>query len=303
MPRSCVNHGRAYLALVLSLFFCGAAPAQDPQAASAPDAAYRADLHALAGRILKRADKTKCHPNHCAILVANFTGPSGSTSRLGIQLADAFSAELVAQGNGIQIIDRSRLRDYLERERISSKFLKDREAASWLATQLSANAVLIGTIEQLGDHWNLSVELLNASNGKGGPQEATEISVADPQRNLEGLEPFEMERSISTQVTTHGGTPARAGVNGNGVPQCIYCPPPLYTNEARKAKFQGDVILEVTVETNGRADDIRIMTGTPYGMNEQAIKAVSQWKFKPAVGEEGKPIPVLVPIEVTFRLY
>lgn len=303
MWRLRVTHRGVFLVFALLFLLPGSAFAQDQQSAPAPEAAYRAGLHALAGRILKRADKAKCHPNHCAILVANFTGHSGFTSRLGIQLADAFSAELVAQGSGIQIIDRSRLRDYLERERIPYKLLKDREAASWLATQLSANAVLMGTIEQLGDRWNLLVELLNASNAKIGLQEATDISIADPQGSLDGIEPFEKERSISTRATTHGSAEARAGVNGNGVPQCIYCPPPLYTNEARNAKFQGDVVLEVTVEPNGRADDIHILRGIPFGMNEQAIKSVSQWKFKPATGEEGKLVPVLVPIEVTFRLY
>jgi TonB family protein len=291
-----------FLAVAFSLFALGSAPAQDRQSASAPNAGYRADLQSLAARILKGADKAKCHPLHCAVLVLNFTGSSGFTSRLGMQLADAFSAELVAEGNDIQVIDRSLLRDYLARERIPYKLLKDREAARWLGTQLSATAVLIGNIEQLGDRWNLLVELLNVSNAKTGPQEAAEISIADPQRSLDGIEPFEMEPPISTQITPHGGTTARAGVNGNSVPMCMYCPPPVYTKEARKVKFQGEVVLQVTIEANGRADDIEILRGIPFGMNEQAIKTVSEWKFKPAMGEDGKPTPVLVPIEVSFRL-
>jgi|HubBroStandDraft_1064217.scaffolds.fasta_scaffold19382_4 TonB family protein len=303
MPRYFRVAGCLILALGVSFLIAGALQAQEQQSSPTSDAVYRDQIHALAGRILKRADKAKCRPGRCAILVANFTVASGFTSRLGMQLADALSAELDAQGRGIQIVERGRLRSYLEHERIPSKLLKDREAACWLATQLSATAVLTGTIERAGDRWNLLVELLNVSNAKIGPEEATDISIADPQRSLDGIEPFEMERSISTHVTTHGSAGARAGVNGAGVPMCIYCPPPSYPETARKAKFQGTVVLQVTVETNGRADNISVLRGSPFGFNEEAIKAVSLWKFRPASGEDGKPVSVLVPIEVTFRLY
>jgi TonB family protein len=61
------------------------------------------------------------------------------------------------------------------------------------------------------------------------------------------------------------------------------------------------VVLQVTVQENGRADDIRVLRGIPFGMNEQAIKTVSQWKFKPATNGE-KPVAVLTPIEINFRL-
>ncbi|MGC1482429.1 MAG: energy transducer TonB, partial [Candidatus Acidiferrum sp.] len=96
---------------------------------------------------------------------------------------------------------------------------------------------------------------------------------------------------------------ARAGVNGVGVPTCGYCPPPIYTDTARKVKLNGSVVLQVKVSEEGRAEDISVVKGLPFGLTEQAIKTVSQWKFKPATGEEGKSVAVLVPIEVTFRLY
>ncbi|MGC1617545.1 MAG: energy transducer TonB [Candidatus Acidiferrum sp.] len=303
MLRFYANRRVALLAIIFSLFVCGSVPAQDKKDAPAPDAGYRGDVHALAGHILKRADKAKCHPNQCAILVENFTWPSGLTSRLGVQLADSVSAELRAQASGIQIVDRSRLRDYLEREHIPSNLLKDWKAARWLATEFQANAVLVGSIEQRDDHFDLLVELLNVSNEKIGSEEAVDISISDPRSSLAPFEPFEIQRSIATQVSTRGGTPARPGVNGNGVPECIYCPPPLYTNQGREAKINGSVVLQATVTEDGRAADIRVLKGMPFGMNEQAVKSVSGWKFKPATGEAGKPVSVLVPIEVTFRLY
>ncbi len=255
----------------------------------------------LAARILKRADAAKCHRDHCTILVANFIGPSGSTSRLGIQLADSISAEMATQANGIQIVDRSRLREFLDRERIPSKLLEDRDAARWLASQVKSDVVLMGTIEQLGDRWNLLTELLNISDKGIGQQEATWLTIADPQSSLESLEPYEEEGPAASAGVAEDTTPSRAGVNGVGVPVCIYCPPPLYTDTAQQIKFNGSVVLQVHVTEDGRAVYIGVLKSVPFGMTEVAIQAVSKWKFKPAIDKNGKPVSVIVPIEISFR--
>ena len=100
-----------------------------------------------------------------------------------------------------------------------------------------------------------------------------------------------------------GGGAFRAGVNGVGVPICLYCPIPQYSDEARKAKYQGTVVLQVTITTDGRAINISVVKGPGLGLEEKAIEAVKGWKFKPAVGPNGRSVPTIVPIEVTFRLY
>ena len=100
-----------------------------------------------------------------------------------------------------------------------------------------------------------------------------------------------------------GGGAFRAGVNGVGVPVCLYCPIPQYSDEARKAKYQGTVVLQVTITTDGRAINISVVKGPGLGLEEKAIEAVKGWKFKPAVGPNGRSVPTIVPIEVTFRLY
>jgi protein TonB len=100
-----------------------------------------------------------------------------------------------------------------------------------------------------------------------------------------------------------GGGAFRAGVNGVGIPICLYCPIPQYSDEARKAKYQGTVVLQVTITPDGRAINISVVKGPGLGLEEKAIEAVKGWKFKPAVGPNGKVVPTIVPIEVTFRLY
>jgi TonB family protein len=298
--------GRTSRCCVLATAFCflvvGSCRAQDQHGSSESISPYRAELKSLVTGILKRTDRAKCRPNSCTLLVANFTTPSGSTSRLGIELADSVSAELLAKGNGILILDRRRLQDYLVREHIPSSVLKDREAARWLATEFQANVVLIGTIEQLGDRFNLLTELLNISNDKVGPQEARWIAISEPLEAFEPFEPYDVERPRAIVTPDQASPLVRAGVNGASVPECIHCPTPQYSNAARKVKFMGTVVLEVTVTADGRTADISVLKGVPFGLNEAAIKAVSAWNFKPAT-YGGKPVAARVPIETTFRLY
>jgi protein TonB len=100
-----------------------------------------------------------------------------------------------------------------------------------------------------------------------------------------------------------GGGVFRAGVNGVGTPECIYCPDPLYSDEARKAKYAGSVVLDVIISADGRVTNIRVAKGVGLGLDEKAIESVKQWRLKPALGPNGKPVAVRMPIEVTFRLF
>jgi TonB family protein len=100
-----------------------------------------------------------------------------------------------------------------------------------------------------------------------------------------------------------GGGAFRAGVNGVGSPQCIYCPQPEYSDEARKAKYQGTVLLDVIVTSDGRVLNPRVLKGPGLGLEEKAIAQVLKWKMRPAVGPNGKPVTCQVNIEVTFHLY
>ena len=92
------------------------------------------------------------------------------------------------------------------------------------------------------------------------------------------------------------------GKNGVSFPQCIHCPDPPYTEQARRAGLEGAVELQVVVGADGRASNIVIVKGIDKGLTERAVSAVETWKFKPATGPDGDPVAVTVPIEITFRL-
>jgi TonB family protein len=95
---------------------------------------------------------------------------------------------------------------------------------------------------------------------------------------------------------------ARAGVGGTTVPVCLYCPNPSYSDKARAAKLQGSVVLQIVVTADGRAETISVVKGPGLGLEEQAIEALRNWRFKPAHGPDGNPVATVVPVQVTFRL-
>ena len=113
------------------------------------------------------------------------------------------------------------------------------------------------------------------------------------------------EKAATSAAGASGGTlagTARAGVSGVTVPACVYCPSPNFTDEARAAKFNGSVVLQVVVTADGRAENISVVRKAGYGLEQSAIETVKKWQFRPAKGPDGNPVATVVPIEVTFRI-
>jgi len=90
---------------------------------------------------------------------------------------------------------------------------------------------------------------------------------------------------------------------GDGVsaPRAIYSPDPEYSEEARKARYQGVVVLYMVVGADGKPHDIRIQSLLGLGLDEKAIEAVRTWKFEPA-RKDGQSVNVQVNVEVKFRI-
>jgi TonB family protein len=99
-----------------------------------------------------------------------------------------------------------------------------------------------------------------------------------------------------------GGGAFRPGTGGVGFPSCVYCPSPQYSEDARKAKYQGTVVLQVIITSDGRATNIEVVKGPGLGLEEKAVEAARTWRFKAAVGPSGRPVATITLIEVNFRL-
>jgi TonB family protein len=90
---------------------------------------------------------------------------------------------------------------------------------------------------------------------------------------------------------------------GGGIkaPQVISKREPAYTNLARLLKVQGTVIVEVVVGADGTAQAFRLLRSLGFGLDEEAVRTVQEWRFQPAT-RDGNAVAVFASIEVNFRL-
>lgn len=109
----------------------------------------------------------------------------------------------------------------------------------------------------------------------------------------------------------NGMGPGSGGNTGSGVRQVgggvsapieIYRVEPEFSEEARKAKISGNVLVNLWVDRNGRVTHVSVLKGLGMGLDEKAIEAVKQFRFKPAM-ENGKPVTVEMNIDVNFQIF
>jgi len=109
----------------------------------------------------------------------------------------------------------------------------------------------------------------------------------------------------------NGMGPGSGGNTGGGVrrigggvspPQVLFAPEPEFSEEARKAKVAGNVLVYLQVDTSGHPTHVRVLRGIGLGLDEKAMEAVRQYKFKPAM-ENGHPVIVEMNVEVNFQIF
>jgi len=83
--------------------------------------------------------------------------------------------------------------------------------------------------------------------------------------------------------------------------QVIAKPMPLYTDQARKLKIEGDVVLEVEFSASGSLRVVRVVRGLGYGLDEAAVKAAEQIQFRPAISQ-GRAVDSRANVHIVFRI-
>jgi len=222
-----------------------------------------------------------------SVIVADFVSEQGKPSTLGWYLADELSENWLAKKPKFNVRDRAELRD----AKIASGDLNS-EMMERLGSVWGVEAILTGEVQNAPENYTLSVSVRRV---KDNSIVATETILIPHSRILDILQPA-LEMNNGTLHLTRGG------INGVEVPTCRSCPVPTYTARARKARAQGTIVLSAVVSENGRARGITVVKSLGFGLTQKAIEAVSEWHFKPAT-REGEPVAVVVPIEVTMRLY
>jgi TonB family protein len=109
-----------------------------------------------------------------------------------------------------------------------------------------------------------------------------------------------------------GYGPGSGGGTGGGlyrVGGAISQPVPLnnveaeFSDEARRAKYQGVCLISVIVDAQGNPQNPRVVRALGMGLDEKALEAVRKYKFKPAMKDGKTPVPVMINVEINFRLY
>lgn len=98
-----------------------------------------------------------------------------------------------------------------------------------------------------------------------------------------------------------GGGVYRVG-GGVSAPVVIFSVEPEFSEEARKAKVAGNVLVSIIVDASGHPQNVRVIRGIGMGLDEKAVEAVRQYRFKPAT-MNGKPVPVEVNFDVNFQIF
>src|SRR5205085_660778 len=84
--------------------------------------------------------------------------------------------------------------------------------------------------------------------------------------------------------------------------EVLFKPIPTYSDEARAKKIQGEVTLEVNFTATGQVKVQRVVRGLGYGLDELAIRAAEQIRFKPAQTADGRPMDFTANVQIVFRL-
>jgi TonB family protein len=146
-------------------------------------------------------------------------------------------------------------------------------------------------LPNLGDPKSYAIIPSNGPGARGGIGTGSKGGVGPGDGY--GVGPGEQEGS--------GGDYFRMG-KGVTAPRLIYQTDPEFSEEARKAKYQGNCVLDLVVDANGHPTNIRILNALGMGLDEKAIESVKHWKFEPGK-KDGRGVAVEIAVEVDFHLY
>jgi len=226
------------------------------------------------------------------IYVPDFLDISGLRTDRSAFCGATFSETLSKHARKFEVVDRVAARESYDALRIRPDDLQKQEALLNIARANGADAIVYGTVT-VSDH-SLRVNLFVREVGEGKDLYQTQYQQL---RN-----PGEDSRFPSLP------DPSGLFFNFPGFdrvtqPKCLQCPNPSYTDQARREKYQGTVLLSAIFTAQGSVEQIVILQSPGLGLDNASIQAVRSWKIAPARSASGVPVSVRVPVEVAFRLY
>jgi TonB family protein len=252
-----------------------------------------AEIEALAGRTAQRVAKTR--QQH--IFVAGLQG-----CQLEPEICAKFEASLRANlekmVSGAHFAKRENVINILEGRGFIALDAYFPDVLKAVATSAGADILVTDTLEWQSDGYDLTSEVYDAVQGR--KLDLFRAKIARPEADP-ASEPlvYKDPESGASMIIFRGKQPRAPVVES---PVCDRCPNPSYTQEAQADRIQGRVLLQATITELGAVDHVGVIDGLAGGLTDQALETVRNWRFKPAVGKDGKPFATRMPLEVTFRL-
>jgi TonB family protein len=240
------------------------------------------------------------------IVVLDFCTWDNQWRPFGAWVADNLSAAWAAgSGGAFTVIDRAQLPAALQARGLTAKDEFESPQATALAQALGADILVNGRYLALDNDLGLTVNVRPA------------VAAAPPASGQPHPRPslFVQSRvTMSSDLAGHLGEPLAAlgpptrdpnapRPNPNSFAKCSYCPAVPYSEQGRKKKIEGTVLLSVLITAEGRASDITVTKSLEPSLDQQAVKAVGTWIFDPAKDATGAPVAVHQNIEVSFHMY
>jgi TonB family protein len=231
------------------------------------------------------------------VIVFDFSGPDRKITPLGQKLAGEFRAALGKSAAKLHVEDRSQIPGALQAKSYPLDFVDWGELTHAFAQDIHVESFVMGELSVQADQLNVVISSYRSDTGKNitSIQIAWPISGDDKSMMTENLARITLPDDLAQYPNS--------GAKGYGTPACLYCPRAEYPPEPLGKKIVGTVELVGIVGDDGQFSDIRVLKPLPYGLSAAAVKAVSSWRLRPAMGPDGKPAAVRQLVEVTFQLY
>ena len=220
------------------------------------------------------------------VVVLNLRGPDGHMHPVGKWIADQVSVAIRNEFPKVKTIDRSQLssNDEIAGTAMDAEAVFQRETHQ--ARLTGADVAITGNFAAVSDQIGVSLAVIKLADlEKTHEVRARLIPISKELTDLtsEAIPSLELVDGIP-----------RAGKSGIGMPVCTYAP-------TKRSGRSGVVILEIVVTKDGRPERIRAIKSPDPELAALAVQSVQSWRCKPALGFDGNPIAVVIPIQITFR--
>jgi TonB family protein len=281
--------GRAILVFIwiaLTLGRPGIAQQAPPAAIEQPHTQVSVLAERLAAQLLA-ANKKKP-------FILDLTLPNNLPCPLGAWLADRLSESITQSHPELEVIPRNRWASLQTSTQLShdqnQEYILDEERAQ----SLGAEVLVQGNFAAIPNGIGITLTASDRLSGGESRFEALAEVLFTPE--MQAI----LTTSIPQRHIVQGAFKASAA--GIGSAACEFCPAPEYTYVAKAKKLQGVVIAQIWVTASGDVQETKIVRAPNPALASAAMRTLRTWRFKPARNAQGKFVPVLVDVAVSFRL-